>query len=226
MDRADQLDINLMTYTQHLRHILSRPHIEHSRRIVELVHQRAEDAGNSKGNDVPNNEFDNDGYRWHFDYVHNINFMLDDHVAVFTRAIEYMELNTSNCIICYSAMDMQSEIFVANIFMTCCTNCNMPICSNCVIAASLVSEQCLSCSMPIHTIHITYDLHAIVEKSSNDFKRLHQWNQNGAVFADDLPIDDDEYELDANEPDDNGPDANELDDNELDDNGPDEYANI
>lgn len=171
-----------MNYTQQLRHILSRPYITESKQYVENCHRELEDSSNSKGE--PNANVLDFVYVWHLEYINNVNFMPSNSVSALTRATEYMELNTNNCIICNSAMDISYS--TNNIFLTCCLECHMPICSNCLMASSQVSEQCPSCYMNIHAIYISNDMHCLVEKLSIDFKQLYQLLNSGAVLIDDL----------------------------------------
>lgn len=173
-----------MNYTQQLRYIISRPYTEQSRRYVESYRREIEDNSNSKGE--PDTNILDFAYVWHLEYINNINFMSERHVSAFTRTIEYMELNTSRCVICYSAMDIHQNAHVSNIHLTCCLECHMPICSNCIYAASQVSERCPSCYMHICAIYISHDMHCLVEKLSIDFKLLHQLQNSGVVLIDDL----------------------------------------
>jgi hypothetical protein len=155
--------------------------MERSKRYVENCHKELEDESNSKGE---RSRYILDFvYKWHVEYINNVDFMPMNYVVAFTRTIEYMELHDSNCIICHNYMDICPDVYANTMYLTSCLNCNMPICSNCMYAASQVSEQCPSCQQTISSIHLTYDAHVLIRQTAGDFVKV--FNSH-VVYADDL----------------------------------------
>jgi hypothetical protein len=160
--------------------------MERSRQYVESCRKEIEDISNSKGE--PNTDILDFVYKWHFEYINNIGFMPNECILAFTRTIQYMEQNVNTCVICYSVMDILPNVYVNTIYLTSCFHCHMPICSNCIYAASQVSKQCPSCYQSICTIELSYDEHILVKKTAADHVRIHQLINSRVVLADDLEL--------------------------------------
>ena len=202
-----------------MRLALAQEYMAEFRQRLEAFEQLLEMHDNSKvSGHVDRGLGDSTVYEWLKSYVHG-GIMIPNHKAAMLAAIDYIErLGENACYICHEAMMMEYEL--AESFITSCTNCHMPICSACVIAAAKTTGKCSACHADISNVWLSADHYTLKKSNDADFISIdeRQLAERNYVFEHDNNDDehnDYEYNNDDHDDNDDGHNLDDHDDNDV-----------